>query len=161
MLERTRGLRLRFISYVVGGAPLSVTLGHDHLPLRSLSDMTEKQLRQIEARAAKATPGPWYAHATDDMYASNALYISVEPGSIDHHDNRHGMEEGNWKQADPGGVVAITLLQSPLLACVKSREWDENSVFIAHARTDIPLLAAEVRRLRMRVDGLRRSLKER
>ena len=79
--------------------------------------MIEKQLQLIEERAARATPGPWYAHATDDMHASNARYVSVAPGNIFHHDNKRGMLEGASHQAKPEDVVAITLLQSPKLAC--------------------------------------------
>ncbi len=114
--------------------------------------MNDAELAAISARADQATPGPWFGHATDDEYSSNALYVSPRPGSQEHHDNRRGMAEGNPFQADPASVVAITLLQTPLLCLPK--EFEENTEFIAHARADIPRLVAEVRRLRKRLEEL-------
>jgi hypothetical protein len=90
--------------------------------------------------------------------ASNARYVSIKPGNIYHHDGRRGLADGGKHQADPNGVIAITLLQGPYLAC--SRECDENALFIAHARADVPLLVAEVRRLQGQVAALIKRVKD-
>ncbi len=133
-------------------APQMRSFGRNRRLATIIESMIERQLQQIEERVAKATPGPWYAHATDDMYATNARYVSIKPGNIHHHDNKRGMSDGDKHQADPNSVVAITLLQAPLLA--RTDECDENALFIAHARTDVPLLIAEVRRLQAQVGEL-------
>ena len=39
------------------------------------------------------------------------------------------------------------------LVDVEDSHWDENTLFIAHPRSDIPRLIGEVRRLRARLDG--------
>lgn len=107
--------------------------------------LTDEELTEIEVRANAATPGPWYAHATDDEVFSNARYISLEPGEF-RHDNKRSMDSQSDERADSEQVIAITLLQSPRLA--DCDECDENTLFIAHARSDIPRLIAEIRRLR-------------
>jgi hypothetical protein len=109
--------------------------------------MTPEQLSKIEARLNAATPGPWYAHATDDDMAMNARYVGLEPCKF-RHDERCGM--GADCDA-PENVIAITLLQHPALALAD--ENDENTLFIAHAWTDIGNLVAEVRRLRAAMGG--------
>ncbi|WP_189093077.1 hypothetical protein [Deinococcus ruber] len=53
------------------------------------------------------------------------------------------MVEGN---IDDEQVIAITCLQSLQLAYQDAS--DENALFIAHAREDVPALLAEIRRLR-------------
>src|SRR6185436_15609990 len=110
--------------------------------------MTDDDLREIETREAQATPGPWYAHRTDDEVHSNARYVSIEPSDF-RHDNKTRMWAGSQQQARPEDVIAITLLQNPQLAIADA--CDENTLFLAHARTDIPRLVTEVRRLRARV----------
>lgn len=107
--------------------------------------ISDDELAEIEARAGAATPGPWYAHATDDEVFSNARYVSVQPGEF-RHDNKRGMDSQSDERADSEKVIAITLLQSPRLA--ECNECDENTLFIAHARSDIPRLIAEIRRLK-------------
>lgn len=96
--------------------------------------MTDR-LAEIRQRCEAATPGPWYPKATDDACCMNARYVSLVPGEWRHDDGR-GMAE----PADYASVVAITLLQSPRLACVSDERWDENTLFIAHAREDLPAL---------------------
>ena len=82
--------------------------------------MTEEQLRQIEERAAKATAEAW----------------TVYPRSI-------GNKEDGEEQSGLG--FDITGPPEPQLRGQFSRGADAS--FIAHARTDIPALIAEVRRL--------------
>jgi len=59
---------------------------------------------------------------------------------------------GGPDQAEPVSVVAITLLQMPNLCCPK--ECEENTEFIAQARSDVPRLVAEVRRLKKQLQKL-------
>lgn len=109
--------------------------------------ISDNELEEISLRADRATPGPWFGHNTDDVDAANALYISTTPGpGITVHDNRRGMSEGDKNQVDRSTVVAITLLQRPCL-CVPDA-FDENTEFIAHARSDIPRLIEEIKRLK-------------
>jgi hypothetical protein len=110
--------------------------------------ITEYQLSAIEARAEKASPEPWFIHRTDDEAAVNALYISNEPGPLN-HDQKRGLAEDGPDQVRPANVIAITLLQTPHLC--RPKLCDENTEFIAHARSDVPLLVAEIRRLTKRL----------
>lgn len=119
--------------------------------------MTDDHLKEIETRAALATPGPWYAHRTDDELYSSAAYVSIEASDFN-HDNKTRMSAGSPQQAKPEGVIAITLLQNPQLAVADA--CDENALFIAHARTDVPQLIAEVRRLRERVVEMEKSARK-
>lgn len=116
-------------------------------------ELTEQELAEIEARANKATTGPWYDHNVDDDLCMNAWCVSTSP-----REPEMGVLS---TQEDYGAVVAITLLQAPRLACVADRKWDNNAEFIAHARTDIPRLIAEVRDLRKQLDDLLESAMER
>lgn len=109
--------------------------------------MNDNELEEISVRAAKATSGPWFGHATNDVDSSNALYISTTPGpGIAVHDNRRGLSEGDRQQVDRSTVVAITLLQRPCLCTPDA--FDENTEFIAHARSDVPRLIEEIKRLK-------------
>lgn len=81
--------------------------------------MTEDELKAIEARAEAATPGPW------------------ETGEEVSYPGRCA---GIWPQGDTWNIVTTDCgVYGPELV---------DAVFIAHARTDVPALIAEVRRLR-------------
>lgn len=82
--------------------------------------ITEAELVEIEARCRAATPGPWLAGDCDEYDPSHVHDIS-SPG-----------EYGDIVQTDSG-------VYPPKKA---------DAAFICHARMDIPLLVAEVRRLR-------------
>jgi len=81
--------------------------------------MTDEQLAEIEARAAKATPGPWHH---DDLQ-------TVQGGTI-------AQQHLAVNVVDPRDEYGI----SPQGHC--------DADFIAHARQDIPALIAEVRSMR-------------
>ena len=105
--------------------------------------MSRPAFDAIEARADAATPGPWFHVRTDDESNMCADYVgTVDRG--DRHDNRRGMAPGTPRF---GEVVAITLIQTPLLAAHESDLFGENAAMIAHARTDIPALVAYAREL--------------
>ena len=80
--------------------------------------MTDQELDEIEARAAAAAPAPWM---------------------------RNGKTSAGWRidDADPTRV-GISFILTPTAIVPR----DENAVFIAEARQDVPALVAEVRRLK-------------
>jgi hypothetical protein len=95
------------------------------------------RLDEIKERVGKATKGPWYPRATDDNMYMNARYVGLNKGPGWKHDDKCGLAVCiDQEPADK--VIAITLLQSPDL--VDQDECDENTVFIAHSREDIPYL---------------------
>lgn len=108
--------------------------------------LSRLELEAIKERASDATPGPWFAAATDDDMCMSALYVTTEPTTFD-HSNTHGMAPGD-SDSNPEKVVCITLLQSPPLAIHKAQRWDEDTLFIAHAREDVPALVQTVEELR-------------
>ena len=85
--------------------------------------MTDIDLDAIEARANAATDGPWSVYQT--MHAEPKVVNST----------------GHW----PAGEVA-NASNSP------ADYGNADAEFIAHARTDVPALVAEVRRLREDAD---------
>jgi hypothetical protein len=101
--------------------------------------MSDDDISEIEQRVAATTPGPWHLRQLDDENAMNLIAVSTAPDT--------GLGE-RWPEFDHGELVAATLVQQPRYVDVHDERWDENADFIAHARTDVPRLIAEVRRLR-------------
>lgn len=103
--------------------------------------MSTLNLEPIKARLARITPAPWYSHNPDDDMFMNAFVVTnspVEPDmGKDERTNNHEM------------VVAITLLQTPRVACHADSRWEENAKFIAHAPEDIAALIAELEAVRL------------
>ena len=94
--------------------------------------MTEEELVEIEARAAAATPGPWEWNGgqfEDARLQWGDKFVLF--ASL-------YMPRGNWE-----AYVDVS---------------DADMDFIAAARSDVPALVAEVRRLRAENDALRREL---
>lgn len=81
--------------------------------------LTEEQLAEIEGRADAATPETWVWSWSTGWSTDGLGHYLVET-------------------ARSRIVVAIT---------TREKQGYENALFIAHARTDVPLLVAEVRRL--------------
>jgi hypothetical protein len=109
-----------------------------------VSELTEAELVDIERRAAAATPGPWFARFFDEVNAMNLVAVSTAPDTGGHD---------RWPDFDHSTIVAATLVQEPRYADIADQLWDENAAFIAHARSDIPRLIAEIRRLRANEKG--------
>ena len=85
-----------------------------------------KRLDEIEARTNAATEGPWEVNGPDQPWAT----ISHGSDSILHaYEQHHPYCEG-CECGDPRSEVALS---------------DEDAEFIAHARTDMPALAAVAR----------------
>ena len=104
--------------------------------------LTEEELDELDEIEKAATPGPWFVRNLDDTAAMNLVAISTVPdtGHVD-----------RWPEFDHGEIVAATLVQKPrYVDCIDGR-WDENAYFIATARNKIPLLIAEIRRLRQQL----------
>ncbi|TYC21377.1 hypothetical protein FXF52_26245 [Micromonospora sp. MP36] len=101
--------------------------------------LTDEALAQIEELAAAATPGPWHVRLLDDDDAMNLVAVSTVADT--------GRGE-RWPDFDHSEIVAATLVQQPRYVDVADERWDENALFIASARRDVPRLIAEIRRLR-------------
>jgi len=99
--------------------------------------MTIEELRRM---LDAATPGPWYARATDDWKSQNALYISTIPGSGMQHDGQRGLDID--ADIDSDNIIAVTLLQSPPVATAEAS--DANTELIAAAVNALPALLAVV-----------------
>ena len=86
--------------------------------------MTDAELDEIEARAAKASPGPWM---------------------------KNGRTHAGWRidDADPNRTGMVFLLTPTAIV-----PGDDNAAFVAGARDDVPRLVAEIRRLRVLAEGL-------
>lgn len=91
--------------------------------------MTEDRLREIEARANAATPGPW--RVQDGCYLCGSLHVNgITP------------EDCPADSPDCEGDVAT----------------DVDLAFMSAAREDMPALVAEVRRLRAELSTSRMAL---
>lgn len=83
--------------------------------------LTEAKLAEIEERLGRATPGPW---ACKDRLGGGGCFVFSE---------------------ETFHVVAVEEDEEPAVAVPLGRG---DAAFIAAAREDVPLLLAEVRRLR-------------
>ena len=107
----------------------------------TMPEMTPERLAEIETRCNATTPGPWEYENIDDGMCMNADVVrTCGDGAVDDFPL-----DGPYE--DKERIVAITLLQAPRFASIADNRWEENAQFIAHARTDVPDLIAEIRRL--------------
>jgi len=90
--------------------------------------LTLKNLAEIEARAEKATPGPWECDFDNEEDYPSAII-------------EHRVSAENER-----GYRLVELIQLPY-------ENSDDAVFITHARSDVPDLVKEVRRLRRLLQG--------
>ena len=102
-----------------------------------MDELTDQELDEIERRVAATTPPPWYVRLLDDEFASSFVAVSTKP------DQGDGAER--WPEWDHEDIVAATLVQAPnRYADIGDQLWDQSAAFIAHARSDVPRLVAEV-----------------
>lgn len=87
--------------------------------------MSDSHLDTIKARCAAATPGPWWN----------------ETGTIHAPDWRSGAEHGSTCHP------AYTFGSNGI-------DWEADADFIAHARSDIPAMVAEIERLQSELDQI-------
>ena len=91
--------------------------------------MTDDELKAIEDRCEKATPGPWstlHHHYAENGLGSVQIVSADDPEEAEEHQVTDGKDE-------------LAFIPGPAAA---------NAAFITAARTDVPALLAEVRRLR-------------
>ena len=113
-----------------------------------MSDLTEADLTEIEARVNAATEGPWYWRNSDiNVYllgARSRAVMAFKP---------MGMQSAQPEFRDDDGL---------LHGVQKRNIYDfADADFIAHARTDVADLLAEVKRLRadrLRLEGTVRCI---
>ncbi|MGO4612656.1 hypothetical protein AB4305_11760 [Nocardia sp. 2YAB30] len=113
--------------------------------------LTDTELDQLDALARAATPGPWFVRLLDDEHAMNLVAVSTVPDT--------GLGE-RWPTFDHHQIVAATLIQQPRYVDTADERWDDNALFIAHARQAVPRLIDEVRRLRQQLDNANRKESE-
>ena len=99
----------------------------------SVEPMTPEELDAIEARATAATAGPW-------TYEGSGCIHTRATEHYDPEDEAYVLEVLRGPD-DPSRHTA-------------------NGRFVAAARTDVPALVAEVRRLRTEVERLQRTAQE-
>ena len=113
-----------------------------------MSDLTEAELVEIEARVNAATEGPWYWRNSDiNVYLLGARSRAVMTFK------RMGKQSAQPEFRDDDGL---------LHGVQKRNIYDfADADFIAHARTDVADLLAEVKRLRadrLRLEGAVRCI---
>lgn len=117
------------------------------------NELTERELSEIDARLAAATPGPWRW----DSFGSGTEYVHMRNAS-----GRTGPRIMGPDHSDQDGHVGAHMFLHNVSAFQAltgederglEREKAANAEFIAHARDDVPRLLAEVRRLRVRLGG--------
>ena len=99
--------------------------------------MTDDDLADIERRANNATPGPW---RTEQGMVFFARMCSPE-------ENRYGDYAAPY-------AIAVEGSFTPVAGYLPADEARATAYFIASARTDIPVLVAEIRRLKERITAL-------
>ncbi|HEX2093697.1 MAG TPA: hypothetical protein VHG28_14945 [Longimicrobiaceae bacterium] len=151
--------------------------------------LTPQELAEIERRATEATPGPWEAGVRYERFGVNPglrpgegpysflpagrCYVCAESGAAPvcterdrfgtlYHVHRMEMELSRsgtgWRAISSAGTRELVVESYEGMLSTGLRSSD--AAFIAHARQDVPRLVAEVRRLRMALEELRRSLRE-
>jgi hypothetical protein len=129
--------------------------------------MTNKELDEIEQRADRATPGPWYwrpGKHTGDKKTSDAggLHTKTPIESFTPDGRRFYNENVVFPTAQVGGdpywverFLNATKRGTPTLSlALECFGKESDREFIASAREDIPALICEIRRLRRRISDL-------
>jgi hypothetical protein len=124
--------------------------------------MTEQELAEIEARCNAATPGPWVWDGDSPMDVEPTVCPHASRWTDHGPDLVNGDQQKVWdaywkndptgessgKPEPPTGVlVAHGYDASGLNVCAA------DATFIAAARSDVPRLVAEIRRLRAALPG--------
>jgi hypothetical protein len=99
--------------------------------------LTDERLREIEERAAKASPGPWRSLRDGNQYIQTSYLPTAKCVGA-------SRVEGLVRPWNPHGLLAFGFKPSEYET---ARFLDADADFVAHAREDIPALIAEVGRL--------------
>lgn len=94
------------------------------------AQVSEEMLAEIEARANAATAAPWLSRPTVTGMQRVLAWL----------------DENAWRGSIEFVLATVNSWSAPGYGPLKA-EADANADFIAHARTDIPVLVAEIRRL--------------
>lgn len=103
--------------------------------------MRDEELEEIERRANGATSGPWFVRILTDEYTNCMTAVTTRAST------QAELSEPP-QYFDPTEVIAVTYVDNPAYATRDPVESDANASFVAHARIDVPILIAEIRRLR-------------
>ena len=117
-------------------------------------ELKQLDLDAIKGRLAKATPGPWHSESAHESRGHQPIITSFNEGDYYIGDDYRGPD-------DEAAFVATTFTEEidelgyalPLDHVEDDdiydsiEQADANAAFIAHARTDIAALVAEVERL--------------
>ena len=87
-----------------------------------MKDISEKELEEIEARALKASTGPWKSYIEGRDHDSGDSFIMIGSG--------YNRQEDMYVSRGSGPLSS------------------EDLDFIAHARQDVSVLVAEIKRLK-------------
>ena len=101
--------------------------------------LSDAELGAIASRVDAATPGPWFVRLLGDDWAMNLVAVATSPDTD---------RSEHWPAFHSNEMVAATLVQHPRFIDIADERWDQNADFIANARTDIPRLIADIKRLR-------------
>ena len=104
-----------------------------------IKHVDDDELDEIEEICSAATSGPWYVRNLDDDHAMSLVAVGTSPDDG---------KAARWPNFDHREIVAATLIQHPRYVDSGDERWDENAAFIAMARSVVPRLVQEVRRLR-------------
>lgn len=97
--------------------------------------MTEQELAEYDALANAATPGPWFLHGKRADYEDDFVWAPRDQSADSpYHPLAQQLAEGY-------GIESVCHVAA-------SENWDADRAFIAAARSAVPALVAEVRRLR-------------
>jgi hypothetical protein len=91
--------------------------------------LSNKKLQEIAQRAKGASPGPWQCDEEDSEFDENGNCLN-EVNDI-----------CSCVQAYPSGIMIAEVVDN-----------GKNRIFIAKARTDIPLLLNEIKRLKAKLN---------
>lgn len=94
-------------------------------------------LAAIQARCAAATPGPWVTHSDADELVDPPVPAPA------------AYPVAQCDQQDFG----VRVFSPPGTYVKRDHRTSDNALFIAHARSDIPALLAEVQRIRELVEA--------
>ena len=108
--------------------------------------MTDDELREIEARAAAATKGPWFYNSYNQVQSSPfcQAYNEFEEKVV----AERGEDHLDDKDLEKDWPVPRVCSVPPVSGDTAIGRHAADAEFIAHARTDAPALIAEVRMLR-------------
>jgi hypothetical protein len=107
--------------------------------------LTAQQLDEIETRANAASKGPWGVYDGDN-YADVAADMQVtSPGSYNYREKIARLEDENYWDDQDHADHDESRAPEQMIA---------NATFVAHARTDVPALLDEVRRLAARLNAV-------